>query len=326
MSLSDRILHSDNHCEISQNNANYSRCNSYCLNANPIQSRRMLVRCKSDFNIERWTKINNRMGVTVSRRSKSSDNISTSTDSFVYEPLNRTVAYIDAEVSDNDDYKLLDNSTDDNLSSEDNDNDNSLNIIALSNASANCDGHNDNNEQKSSCTSIITKSTNEKTAQMNVNVDKCLNVNERCAENVIRKFSTLPRLKSRENIARQEDRVRKSCKITTGRVYNTNEDEFQDCRVTIDKSRDSTIDTSDDNNEKVILRTENSKSDRMNELTFHSTTLPKARSRLSEPQFRHSLRYTIDSDNSRKYLSECNASGSNNNSAESTSGTRTSKC
>jgi hypothetical protein len=134
---------------------------------------------------------------------------------------------------------------------------------------------------------------------------------------VIRKYSTLPRIKPRD----VECSVRKSLKVTKNKsrdarcswseeidpINLANNNITNDSGCCCDKIN-NTAQTSDNNNI------------RMNEIYFHtSTTLPKARSRMSEPlHFRHSLRHT----------NECLTKHSDNNNnnirsnvlAESTSG------
>jgi hypothetical protein len=168
----------------------------------------------------------------------------------------------------------------------------------------NCDndGQHDNTEN-SRCS---TTTTQVDTPQLNGSA-----VNDDCYF-VIRKFSTLPRVKSRESFTRRENGAGKSRKLSS----RSNENDEQEVTKLDDTLSDSVT--------KV-----NKKSDKM---LFQCTTLP-TRSRLSEAHFRQSLRQqSIDlSDNLRKHSSEQCSEGNNatlivlptasGSQAESTSGT-----
>lgn len=201
--------------------------------------------------------------------------------------------------------------------------------------SINCDGQQHDNTDENSCT-IITKSTNGHTLQLNVNgTVPSSNINDNCS--LITKFSTLPRMKAHES-NNNENCVRRSCKVTKKRTDVLNEREIEEvkkpvklenvnnnCECSGNSSSSRTMLNIQENNthhDNVI--NEIQKSDKTNDLLFHCTTLPKARSRMSEPpHFRHSLRHSIDPERPRKCLSEFNASGIETtavNCDESTSG------
>lgn len=221
-----------------------------------------------------------------------------SADSIVdYEPLSQINLLVNREDNDDDDdYKLLDSSSDDGIE---------LNVLNNDN---NCDGQTIDN----TCTTISSSE------QQQLNVSRAVDNN---CESVIRtKFSTLPRIKK----SRDLNDTRRS--LHTKATIN-----FNDMRV--EKSEEVAVklannsETVDDSNMRAMC-----KSDKTNESQFCSTTLPKARSRLSDSlHFRHSLRFhSIDSDRKRRHLSEVHnnnaASGNNHiailaNAGESTSGT-----
>lgn len=210
--------------------------------------------------------------------------------------------------------------------------------LNVNKTTTNCDGQqyvsNNNTTDENSC-SIITKSTNGHTLQSNVNV-AAPRTDNYCAATVIKKFSTLPRMKAHESIVRNENCVRRSCKFRETKISREREIEEVKKPVKLenihncDSSSSNTIlmNIQENNNNKrdsaVIMETQ--KSDKINDLLFHCTTLPKARSRMSElPHFRHSLRRSIDLDRPRECLSECIAAGNGTATVvsrdESTSGT-----
>jgi len=368
----NRSHKSDNH-EISQKPINYPhsyQLQAYDAVATAKKYGKQFRRCKSCTDIEKRTKIDINMGSRVSR-SQSSNNVMVNSVSFVYEPLNRKNLLVNQDIvsdnDDSDDYKLLDSSSDDESDNNDNnefsngklnisnddchecpikesndindddDDDNNGSYERTTNTnknmlSINCDGQQHDNMDENS-RSIITKSTNEHTLQLNVNGTAPSSSNDNCS--LIRKFSTLPRIKSHESNVLNENCVRRSCKVTKKRTDVLNEREIEEVKKPVKLenvnnnckcSGSSTMLNIQENNthhDNVINVIQ--KSDKINDSLFHCTTLPKARSRMSElPHFRHSLRHSIDPYRPRKCLSECNASGIETtvvNCDESTSGT-----
>jgi hypothetical protein len=126
---------------------------------------------------------------------------------------------------------------------------------------------------------------------------------------VIRKFSTLPRAKSRETLERR-------CSFRSKAVVSEEVSRQPAAAAVVEKLENNN--TGDDT---TMQTTENG--DKANESLFQSTTLPKARSRVSDSlhsRRRHSLRHSSSIDR-RKCLSEINSSSSIVIVGESTSGT-----
>lgn len=324
----------DDKHETSQNCANYPHSRS-----DVVTRHESLRRCKSDSELRGRTqvKINRRMGIRVSRW-KSADTLITDSEDFVYRPLSKVNVLVnkcEEEEGVVDNYELLESSsaTEQDDDDDDDNDDEKLNIIVErrdnggdhqsdksngNNLSENliikttvvaCDGRHDNTENSRTELSIK-KLTN--TPLFNENKVTTAAMKNDC---VITKFSTLPRAKSRENVALSEISFRKSCKLSGNSSVKNNVQEMTELVRRNDTS---------------AAAVEKPKSDKSQ---FECTTLPKiARSRFSEPHFRQSLRHGIDlsvDGTSRKHLSECSGSNASGNNAtpsalpnsESTSGT-----
>ncbi|XP_070506389.1 sodium-dependent transporter bedraggled [Chironomus tepperi] len=364
----NRSHKSDNH-ETSQMSINYPHSSQLHAYATARKYEKQFRRCKSYTDIEKRTKINNIMGSRVSR-SHSSDNMMVNSVSFVYEPLNRKNLLVNQDIvsdnDDSDDYKLLDSSSDDesdvndnnefsnvklNISNNDDchecpikdsndinddsidDDDNNGSYETTTNTmSINCDGQQQyDNMDENSCT-IITKSTNGHTIQFNVNETSPSSSNDNCS--FIKKFSTLPRIKSHEsNNVHNENCVRRSYKVPRKRTDVLNEREIEEVKKPVklenvnnncECSSSTMLNIHENNAHHDNVINDIQKSDKISDSLFHCTTLPKARSRMSEPlHFRHSFRHSFDPERPRKCLSEFNASGIETtvvNCDESTSG------
>jgi hypothetical protein len=325
MDHNNRDAIGDNEHETSQNCANYPHPNVVASNNEVSSSRHeSLARWKSDSELllhgsATNRKINKRMGIRVSRW-QSADNITvTDAQNFVYRPLSKVNVLVNRdEIIDNgeDDYELLESSSadegnndDDRYSGGDKSNDNNLSeFLVTQKTTMNCDGQHDNTENHR-CTST-NNSTN--TPLLNHNDLATTTANANCQSgSVIRKFSTLPRAKSRENITRNESGVRKSYKLSS----RSNEIDVQEM---MELARRSEFDGSN-----CLVSKRRRESDK--NIPFECTTTTTARSRFSEPSpSPHGLnRLSVDQKNS----SEC--SGNNNaitnvptgSSLESTSGT-----
>lgn len=329
----DEVSDDDKH-ETSQNCANYPHSRS-----DVVTRHESLKRCKSDSELRGRTesKINRRMGIRVSRW-KSADTLITDSEDFVYRPLSKVNVLVnkcEEEEGVVDDYELLESSSA-TEQDDDDDDDEKLNIIVErrdNGGDHQGDKSNDNNLSES----LITKTTvvacdgrrndNTENSRTELSIKKNLTntplllsdnnkataaMKNDCA---ITKFSTLPRAKSRENVALSEISFRKSYKLSSKSSVKNNVQEMSEL-----VKRNDTLSSVE----------EKRKSDKS---YFECTTLPKlARSRFSEPTFRQSLRHAIDlsaDDTSRKYLSECSGSNASGNNAtlsaptnsESTSGT-----
>lgn len=327
----DVVSDNDAH-ETSQNCANYPH-----LKSDVVTRHESLKRCKSDSELRGSTEaqINRRMGNRVSRWQSADTIITADSEDFVYRPLSKVNVLVNKSEEEEgvvDDYELLESSSATEQDDDDNDdeklsiavekrdnggdhqgdkcNDNNLpeSLITKTTVVA-CDGQHDNTENSRTELSII-KLTN---TPLLSDSDKAIAAMKN--DCVIRKFSTLPRAKSRENVALSEIGLRKSCKLSSHSSVNSDVQEMTE----------------------LVRRNDTVEKRKSDKTYFECTTLPKiARSRFSEPHFRQSLRHTIDlsvvDDTSRKYLSECsgsnsNASGNNatpsapTNRVESTSGT-----
>lgn len=315
--------------ETSQTCANYPHSKS----SDDFTRHESLRRCKSASALLRGASASRRrkidrgtMGMGVSRW-QSADNLTVAAD-FVYRPLSKVNVLVngDEAMDDEGDYELLESSSAASESHEDGPdngevegdygdtgNDDNLNLVTETTNcdSTACDGQHESTENsRCSTTTADTPQLND-IAAVNSNGDCCF---------VITKFSTLPRAKSRESFTRSGSAVGESCKLSS---RSSGEKDVQE----VTKLERGTL--SDD-----VAKVKTQKSDKM---LFQCTTLPRAaspaRSRFSEPHFRHSLRQNIDlSDSPRKCLSERVGSGSGSNNTtviapansgcgESTSGT-----
>jgi hypothetical protein len=246
--------HRDNH-ETSPSHANYSRAATAADGAHKRRCRSESEAATSSREID-W-----RTGAKVGR--------SQSTDMANYEPLSRVNFLVNREeLHDDDDYELLSSSSDDGIE-----------LTEL---------HNDDGQRRDNgCRCSII----DHTRQLNVIAAPPDDCAAAAATAVIRRFSTLPRSKSRD-----DGDARRSCKVK---------------RLLLDSPK-SMVD--------IKKKVKTHKGDQIG----NSTTLPKARSRASESrQFRHSLRHPIDSDRARKSASteENNGTATAATAGESTSGT-----
>lgn len=252
-------------------------------------------RCNSDSELQqlritgnyRIINSNRRMGIRVSRRWKSVDNVAQRNEEFiVYRPLSKVNVLVNENEDEIEDYELLESS-----SADDNENDN---IPPETISNCHYDGH-----------------LNETTTIEQITPPSLFKTVDNCDDFVIRKFSTLPRAKSRESIVRCENAFRKSCKLSSlnrssEKLREKEEKEEQE------KSNVQEMVVASDTSMTVMKR----KSDK--KLFHESTTLPKqARSRLFSEGARRSLRNTnnhIDlqlTDNSSRNYSSNLASGNN---------------
>lgn len=265
-------------------------------------------------------KINKRMGIRVSRW-QSADNVVT--ENSVYQPLSKVNVLVNRDEAidsgGEDDYELLESTDDDELEeggvfndddlncggnnndlADNKSNDNNLSAQKTTTAMNSYDGQHAN----SRCTSTKNNSTNTPLLNHNDNTSTTtVESNANCQSGcVIRKFSTLPRVKSRENITRNESGVRKSYKLSSSR---SNEIDVQEMTELVRRNEL-------DGNSLVVV-SKRQESDNKN-IPFKCTT--PARSRFSEGLNRLSV------ENDQKHSSE--RSGNNNatgSSGESTSGT-----
>lgn len=247
---------SDNSNENSQGNVNSSKL-SLALENDGCSSKRKqqfsLRKCKSESSVRE-------MGSRLIR-SKSLENVEV--ESVGYESLKRKrTSSIVSEVSD-DDYKLLESSevesdTDDNASEH-------------GVSKADCDVH-DSAENSSSI--------------VNINCTQHCAGNEIKNELLCKKYSTLPRVKLKNEKLDHENFARRSApyKSFDNRAHCSKEN-IRDKEHTIVGARE-TINESDKANTDFEA--------------FRSTTLPKTRPRC-ESYFRHSLRRAIDSTTPRKH-------------------------
>lgn len=252
-----------------------------------------LRQCKSDSNVRRYSKID-KMGLKVSR-SRSFDNVD---ESIVYKPLVKDKSVKKDEMSlcsleDSDgDYKLLDSSEDEIISGSD-----------ASGTDANCITGNISITVDDGLDITENNISELKTNNINcIQPQRCVVItsagNEIPNDLLCKKYSTLPRVKIKKGNVDHDHFLRCS-------TPNNAFDSQAHC------SRENTSETQVQNSPASSLNTSqvNDKSDKTNDLeTFRSTTLPKTRSRLSEPFFRHSLRQAIDSTMPRKHFRISNAS------------------
>jgi hypothetical protein len=241
-----------------------------------------------------------RMGIRVSRW-QSADNVTVSeTENFVYHPLSKVNVLVNRdEAIDNangeDDYELLESSSacdddeDDELEVEDEEegvdyddlncgnnndrgdksNDNNLSefLVTQKTTMNSDDGQHDNTEN--SCCTSNKNSTNTPLLNHNDLTTTKTKSNANCQSGcVIRKFSTLPRAKSRENITRNENGVRKSYKLSS----RSNEIDVQEM---MELERRNELDGN------CLVMSKRQESDK--KIPFKCTTTSLARSRFSEP-------------------------------------------
>lgn len=292
----------DNNNAISQNDVN---CNTAKRSFAPqaavvaCASKRKrqlnLRKCKSESDVGRRYSIDFRMGSTISR-SKSYDNIET--DSIVYESLtkNRKVdekSLCSLDDSD-EDYKLLESSENDDDSDSGGEDDSGCVTKTISKR----DGH-DNAENSNSVSAFD-------------NHNSCMQQTPRAGNEVeidslCKKYSTLPRVKIKKGIVDRDQFLRCSVpyKSFDERAHCSKEEVISDFEVVSD-GKSETAEVSETLEAPI-------KSDKLSDVTssqstsFRSMTLPKTRSRLSEPYFRHSLRQAIDLTMPRKHVEISNA-------------------
>lgn len=259
-----------------------------------------LRQSKSESNVRRCSKID-KMGSRISR-SRSFDNVES--DSIVYESLVKDKSVNKDEKSlcsfddFDDDYKLLESSEDEGDSNSEAGGDDANCIMsAAGNISKTVfDGHD---------------TTENRLLESNINNINCIEQprrvitstgNEIQSDLLCKKYSTLPRVKIKKGNVDHDHIVR--CSVPNKSFDN---------RAHCSKETMSESQVQSDGNSATIkiagIPEVPDNSDRRNDLeTFKSTTLPKTRSRLSEPFFRHSLRQAIESTMPRKHFRISNAS------------------
>ena len=255
---------SDNNNEVSRCNDNYAKL-SFASSpvvafASDSKQQFKLRRCRSQSKVKSLQTEINKMGNTINR-SKSLDNVIN--DSRVYEslmPKEREKEVVNDSDSSDDDYKLLESSDDEVVDC----------VTNTCEETTNDNGH-DNTENRSS-------------ENLDSNNDCIQQLSPSCADASLndlfcQKYSTLPRVKFKKG--------------------NVNRDPFARCSVPY-KSFSVNCPSSDEikvvNDSPTSLTSEApSRRDKSKiENSFRSTTLPKPRSRLSEPFSRRSLRPAID--------------------------------
>lgn len=258
-------------------------------------SKRNLRKCKSDSNVGRRHSEIDRMGLTISR-SKSCDNIET--DSIVYESLTKNKKVDEKSLcsfgDSDEDYKLLESSENDESDSGEEDDDSGCVTKTIE-----LDGHD--------ASPIL--------ASNNINND-CMQQTPRAGNEIendllCEKYSTLPRVKFKKGVLDRDRFSRCSApyKSFDNRAHCSKEEIMSEFRVVSD-GRSETAKVSDTLEAPI-------QSDKLDNVTssplpsFRSTTLPKTRSRQSEPHFRHSLRQAIDLTMPRKHLRISDASEHN---------------
>lgn len=256
---------SDNNSEISQHDVNYpTGITNLSFDISALESaakRKQPLGLRKCKSESRRFRID-KMGARLTR-SRSLETIEVE-----YNSLTRNRPAMDEEDSD-DDYKLLESTEDElNSGSEADDNNCATNAIEHISTAA-CDGHdsaeNSSRRVSTNCTAI-TSAGNEITNDL-----------------LCKRYSTLPRVKIKKGNVDHEHLARRSApyKSFDNRAHCSIEVAADNERATTDISRAIT------------------ESDKANK-TLRSTTLPKTRSRVSEPYSRHSLRRAIDSTMSRK--------------------------
>jgi hypothetical protein len=300
--------HRDNNNEMLQSDDNCGRSFAPQASAVVCASKRKqqfdLRKCKSDSNVDRrHSKID--MGSTLSR-SKSCDNIET--DSIVYKSLtkNRKVdekslcSFDESE----DDYKLLESSENDDDSDSGEDDSGCITKTVL-----NRNGHDTTqnsssfmNNHNSDCIQQTPRAGNEIEIEIKNENDDLL----------CKKYSsTLPRVKHEKGIVDRDrfSRCSMPYKSSDNRAHCSKEVIMSDFEVVSDGKSEAA----------EVSKTLEApiKGDKANDVTssplpsFRSTTLPKTRSRLSEPYSRHSLRHAIDLTMPMKHFGVSDASEGN---------------
>ena len=259
-----------------------------CICASKRKQKFGLRRIKSDSDVQRVSKID-KMGSRISR-SRSFDNVET--DSIVYESLvknnkivkkdERSLCSFDDDIDD--DYKLLETSEDEKEVDD-----------------VNCIIENNSKPDHETIENRISESNSN-----NINCIQqprhVITGNENQSDLLCKKYSTLPRVKIKKGNVDHDHFVRCS-------VPNKSFDSRAHC------SKEVMSETQVQNDIKCVTGNVANTSKISNESdiasnleTFRSTTLPKTRSRLSEPFFRHSFRQAIDSTMPRKHFRISNAS------------------
>lgn len=266
----------DNDSETSRAHVNYLTNLSISDKAATCAARRKrqqleLRKCKSDSNVRRRSEID-KMGSRISR-SRSFDNLET--DSIVYASLMARKLSLESCDASDDDYKLLE-SSDERSDVDDN--------HYATNINFDCDGH-DTAENRSSIIEAGTNCIQQPPPTPRVDLTSAGNEIEN--DLLCKKYSTLPRVNFKNGNLDHEQFSRRSApyKSCNSRAH---------VNVNV-----KTANTSEAPNN----------SDKSNDFTsFRSTTLPKTRSRLSEPFSRHSLRRAIDLTIPRKHFRISDAS------------------
>lgn len=251
-----------------------------------------LRKSKSGSSVRRCSEID-KMGLGISR-SRSFDNIET--DSIVYESLvrNKTVQKDEIFDDSDEDYKLLESSSEGGAidSNIDSDDDGIANTIEHTETlNMDCDGH-DTNENR------IMES------KINYNQQSPRAGNEIENDLLCKKYSTLPRVKIKNGNGNVDHDPFVRCSVPNKSFDNRahcSKENMNEIKVFND---DYKVETTTDTSE-VLSKSDNKAGEVK---TFRSTTLPKTRSRLSEPFSRHSLRRAIDSTVLRKHFRISNAS------------------
>lgn len=235
-----------------------------CLTASFANKQRQLNlhKCKSDSDVRRRSRID-KMGARISR-SKSLDNIST--ESVVYKSLllnkpKRDERSLCSFDDSEEDYKILESSE------------------------GEVDSGSEYEEDKNNCVTIEQCSTVDGRTENRIRVVVDQQHQQTTAGNEIiqndlscEKYSTLPRVNLPKGNVEHETFARRSM------TFKSHENRGQKM------------------NEVRVKATDNTSDDKTTDFTSaRSTTLPKTRSRLSEPFSRHSLRRAIDLTMPRKY-------------------------
>jgi hypothetical protein len=249
-----------------------------------------LRKCKSQPNVGRRHSEINRMGTTISR-SKSFDNIES--DSFVYKTLTKRKKSLCSFDDSDEDYKLLESTENDDSDSGGDDSG------CVTKTMVNHDGH-DTTENSSP----ILASNN--------SFNDCIQRAPRAGNELTgKKYSTLPRVNVESRSVDRDQFARFSApyKSFDNRAHCSKEEVLSDFRfVSGGKSETAEV---------LKFMEVPVRSDKQNSVTsspsptFRSTTLPKTRSRQSEPYSRRSLRQAIDLTMPRKRLGISDASEHN---------------
>lgn len=275
---------SDNHCD-NNNVILQSDVNCHTASFAPqaaafvaCASKRNLRKCKSDSNVERRHSEIDRMGSTISR-SKSYDNIET--DSIMYESLtkNKKVEVDECFDDSDEDYKLLESTeNDDSDSGEEEDSGCAKKAIEQT---SNHDDH--------EIGSPILASNNNNYDCIQQTLPRAGNEIEN--DSLHEKYSTLPRVKYKKGIVDRDQFSRCSMpyKSFDSRARCSKEEIIHEFGVVIDGKCETA-----EVLEAPVKSDKLSDGDITSSTTFRSTTLPKTRSRMSEPYSRHSLRQAID--------------------------------